>query len=210
MGAAVVAGLLAVVGGSAGATATTATGLGLGPTSASAAPALFVPTSGTSPSPSPSPVVPAGAPRVLIVGDSTTVHMRAAFEIALAARGLAATIDARSGRTTREGRAVLALYPLADFDYVVVLLGANGKRANALRDMTALRRMGVDTMATVQAPERATVNRAVRAVFGAERITWAGHADRLGITTTDGKHYTRAAYDERARYLAGEIAERVA
>ncbi len=125
----------------------------------------------------PQPTLPADSPDVLIIGDSTTVHMLAEFREALAARGLDATIDARSGRTTREGRAVLAAYDVESFDYVAVLLGANGLRANALRDMQALRAAGVDTMATVQAPQRRLVNRAVRRVFGADRIRWAGYAD---------------------------------
>ena len=157
----------------------------------------------------PQPTLPADSPDVLIIGDSTTVHMLAEFREALAARGLDATIDARSGRTTREGRAVLAAYDVESFDYVAVLLGANGLRANALRDMQALRAAGVDTMATVQAPQRRIVNRAVRRVFGADRIRWAGYADSRAIATTDAKHYTPQAYRVRARYLAGEIAERV-
>lgn len=53
------------------------------------------------------------------------------------------------------------------------------------------------------------VNRAVRRVFGADRIRWAGYADSRTIATTDAKHYTPQAYRVRARYLAGEIAERV-
>jgi hypothetical protein len=156
---------------------------------------------------SPTPL-PSDAPAVLIIGDSTTVHMRDAFEAALRARGLDATVDAKSGRTVLEGRRVLASYDVSDYDYVVVLLGANGKRSSSLRNMRALKAAGVDTVATVQAPEQATVNGAVRSVFGTDRIPWAGHAKRLGIRTTDGKHYTRAAYAERARYLARKIAER--
>ncbi len=74
--------------------------------------------------------------------------------------------------------------------------------------MRALRAAGVDTMATVQAPQRGTVNSAVRQVFAAQRITWAGYADSRGIATTDGKHYTAQAYRARARYIAGQIAER--
>lgn len=149
------------------------------------------------------------APDVLIIGDSTTVHMLREFQAALAARGLDATVDARSGRTTYEGRGVLARYDLTTFDHVVVLLGANGKRENARRDMRALRRAGVDTMATVQAPRGKKVNQAVRAVFAGQRIRWAGFAAKRGIGTTDGKHYTRAAYRVRARYLARQIAARV-
>ena len=155
------------------------------------------------------PAAAAAAPRsVLIIGDSTTVHMRSAFEAALVARGLEATIDAVSGRTVLEGRRALARHDMSAYDYVVVLLGANGRRASSARNMRALRAAGVDTVATVQAPEQRVVNDAIRATFGRARITWAGHATRLGIRTTDGKHYTRAAYNERARYLAREIAER--
>lgn len=149
-------------------------------------------------------------PTVLIIGDSTTVHMRAAFESALAAQGLAAIIDAKSGRTTFEGRAVLAKYDPADYDLVVVLLGANGRRENAVRDMKALKARGVDVVATVQAPRQGKVNKAVRRVFGAERITWAGYAKKHHISTTDGKHYTAADYRSRARYLAAQIARRAA
>ncbi len=155
------------------------------------------------------PATPVSSPRVLIVGDSTTVHMRSSFEAALAARRLDATIDARSFRTVAEGRRVLQTYDVREFDLVVVLLGANGRRSASLRNMQALRVAGVDTVATVQAPRQRVVNRAVRAVFGRHRISWAGHAARLGIRTTDGKHYSPAGYRERARYLAGEIAERV-
>ena len=154
--------------------------------------------------------VTAAAPTVLIIGDSTTVHMRPAFDAALAAQGLRATIDARSGRTTFEGRAVLAGYRPAEYDLVVVLLGANGRRATALRDIRALKALGVDVMATVQAPRQRVVNDGVRRVFRAERIAWAGYARQRGITTTDGKHYTPAAYEVRARYLAAQIARRAA
>ena len=148
------------------------------------------------------------SPRVLIVGDSTTVHMIGPFTAALEAKGVRATIDATSGRTTREGRAVLTSYLPDDFDYVVVLLGANGRRENALRDMRALRAMGVDTVATVQTPRRRRVNAAVRQVFGSDYIAWAGYAGRHGIRTTDGKHYTKRDYRARARYLAAQIAIR--
>ena len=164
----------------------------------------------TRPAPTTTTAVPDSAPDVLVIGDSTTVHMRALFRAALAANGLDATVDAKSGRTTREGRLVLAGYDLSDFDYVVVLLGANGNRANAMRDMRALKAAGVDTMATVQAPEQATVNRAVRRVFGTERITWAGYASRHGIRTTDGKHYSPQDYAARAQYIARQIAQRAA
>lgn len=149
-----------------------------------------------------------GAPHVLIVGDSTTVQMIGPFAAALEAHGLRATVDATSGRTTREGRALLARYVPGAFDYVVVLLGANGRRANALRDMRALRAIGVDTVATVQTPRRRPVNAAIRRVFGPERISWAGYAGRHGISTTDGKHYTKRGYRVRARYLAMQIARR--
>ncbi len=152
--------------------------------------------------------VAATSPTVLVIGDSTTVHMRETFAKALTAQGLHATIDAKSGRTTYEGRAVLAQYDPADYDLVVVLLGANGRRENAVRDMKALKARGVDVMATVQAPRQKTVNSAVRRVFGGERITWAGYAGKHHIATTDGKHYTATDYRVRARYLAAQIAKR--
>lgn len=149
-----------------------------------------------------------GGPTVLVVGDSTTVQMIRPFAAALQARGLRATVDATVGRTTREGAAVVARYLPGDFDYVAVLLGANGRRANALRDMTVLRSLGVDTVATVQTPRRRLVNDAVRRVFGSQHIRWAGYAGRRGITPTDGKHYTARDYRIRARYLAAQIARR--
>ena len=145
---------------------------------------------------------------MLIIGDSTTVHMLAGFEAALVAKGLDPTIDARSGRTTTKAARVLQGYDLESFDYVAVLLGANGRRANAVRDMRALRAAGVDTMATVQAPRARDRQQCRAPVFAAQRITWAGYADSRGIATTDGKHYTSQAYHARARYIAGQIAER--
>ncbi len=154
------------------------------------------------------PPAEARRPSVLIIGDSTTVHMISPFRRALDAARIDATIDARSGRTTRQGRAVLARYDVASYDYVVVLLGANGRRENALRDMRALRAMGVDTMATVQAPRQAAVNRAVTKVFGPERITWAGYAKRHGVHTTDRKHYTPRDYQRRADFISRQIAAR--
>lgn len=150
---------------------------------------------------------PADAPTVLIIGDSTTYYMLDRFVAALEARGIAATIDAKSGRTVLQGRGVLATYDVSAFDHVVVLLGANGKRSSSLRNMKALKAAGVDTMATVQTPDSKPVNRAVIAVFGAQRITWAGYAKAHGISPFDGKHYRAAGYQARARYLAGAIAK---
>ncbi len=147
-------------------------------------------------------------PRVLIIGDSTTRHMEALLRAELVARGIDPTIDAVSGRTVRQGLAALDGHrPLYRFDLIVALLGANGLRENMRRDFAALRRMGVDTAATVQAPGRRTINRAVRAVFGADRIPWAGWADARGIRPYDGKHYRD--YTPRAQYIAERIARKV-
>ena len=74
--------------------------------------------------------------------------------------------------------------------------------------MRALRALGVDTVATVQAPRGRLVNRAIRQVFGRERIRWAAYANRHDIRPTDGKHYTQRAYRIRARYMARQIARR--
>jgi hypothetical protein len=149
------------------------------------------------------------APRVLIIGDSTTVDMRDTLDRDLRGYGLDPTIDARNGRTLKQGRTVLASYDLSKYDYVVVLLGTNGKRSSSERNMRALKAMGVDTVATVQTPKKRKVNRAAKTVFGTERIPWAGYAKAHGIHTKDGKHYTRAGYRKRAAYISKQIASRV-
>jgi lysophospholipase L1-like esterase len=143
----------------------------------------------------------------LIIGDSTTVHMPT-FPAELERRGITATIDAVSGRSVYQGRAVLARHDPAAYDIVAILLGANGLRPTMRRNFRALRRMGADTAATVQAPRQRVVNDAIRGVFGDLRISWAGWAAAHGITTTDGKHYTSEDYRTRARYLATAIARR--
>jgi hypothetical protein len=147
-------------------------------------------------------------PRVLVIGDSTTRHMADQLHDELDARGIAPTIDARSGRTVRQGLGVLrSRWDVDEYNLVVALLGANGHRPNMRRDFARLKAAGVHTAATVQAPQQRSVNNAIREVFGTDRIRWAGFAKRLGIRPYDGKHYKD--YGPRAQYIASRIAAKV-
>jgi lysophospholipase L1-like esterase len=145
-------------------------------------------------------------PTVLIIGDSTTYHMSRFLRAELVLRGITSTIDAVSGRTVYQGRDALKRHDITEYDLVVVLLGANGYRDTMGTNFRALRRLGADTVATVQAPGRRKINDAIRSTFS-QRIKWAGYADRRGIHPYDGKHYTKAEYKVRAEYIAKKIHE---
>jgi hypothetical protein len=163
--------------------------------------------------------------RVFVVGDSLTEGAEPWLERAVTARGWTLTgVDARVGRSVRDGLAVLRRRVRTLPPTVIVALGTNNLGASAadveawLADARRIvgpeRRVVWVNLAVAGSPGRIARGREINAAlrmsarrWDVDVLDWAAWARRNGVATkSDGIHYADGAYRLRALFYAGALA----
>ena len=162
--------------------------------------------------------VPSGAQRVVLVGDSILDGAEHELAIAFEAAGVNAVIDAKGGRPTSAGEALVATYLETPADALVVVLGANDARNTAAFSASAfevLRRAHpAPRVYWVTIPEvesyYADANRVIENLSanrsGMKALPWHEAVRKdPALTAVDGLHLTNSGANHLAFLVAGNV-----